>query len=66
MSKLNNSTSLCMTVMELADELQVSRPTAYALTHREGFPVLKVGRRTLILREALTRWLEEHSGNVII
>ena len=56
-----NTDALCVTVDDLCDLLQVSRPTAYSLVHRDGFPVIRVGRRFLIPRAGLERWLEEQT-----
>ena len=56
-----NTDALCVTVDDLCDLLQVSRPTAYSLVHRDGFPVIRVGRRLLIPRAGLERWLEEQT-----
>jgi excisionase family DNA binding protein len=56
-----NTDALCVTVDDLCDLLRVSRPTAYSLVHRDGFPVIRVGRRFLIPRAGLERWLEEQT-----
>jgi excisionase family DNA binding protein len=53
--------ALCVTVDDLCDLLQVSRPTAYSLVHKDGFPVIRVGRRYLIPKVGLERWLEEQT-----
>ena len=58
----NADRDLCYNVADLCDLLRVSRPTAYSLVHREGFPVVRVGRRFLIPRVGLERWLEEQAG----
>lgn len=44
-------------VRDLQAILGISKANAYALTHREGFPVLRVGRRLLIPKAALDEWL---------
>jgi len=56
--------ALCVTVDDLCDLLQVSRPTAYSLVHKEGFPVIRLGRRLLIPRAGLERWLNEQTETV--
>ena len=54
---------LVLNVAELAAELGISKPTAYELIKREGFPAVKVSeRRTIIPVEALKLWLVENSG----
>lgn len=53
---------LTLTVAETAELIGISLPIAYELTHRQGFPVVHVGRRLLIPREALSRWLEAQAA----
>lgn len=50
-----------ITVRELAHVWNLSMPTAYALTEREGFPVVRVGRKKLIPVAELEKWLAEES-----
>lgn len=52
------SEKLVLSVEEMSQTLGISRHVAYQLTRSEGFPVIKVGRRTLISKEALRKWLE--------
>lgn len=49
--------SLTMSVEEAARELGICTKNAYALTHREDFPTIKIGRRTRISREGLREWV---------
>lgn len=56
-----NPDALCVTVDDLCDLLRVSRPTAYSLVHQTGFPVIRVGRRLLIPKVGLERWLNEQT-----
>lgn len=53
---------LALSITETAAVLGVSRPTVYALIHREDFPALRVGRRTLIPVKGLERWIEAQSA----
>ena len=55
---------LTVTVDELAKIVGVSRPTAYELIHKEGFPTVRIGRRIVIPLDSLKRWLEEQAGAV--
>ena len=44
--------------------LNISRAGAYALFHREGFPCIRIGKRMLVEREALLRWMDSQvAGN---
>lgn len=41
--------------------LGVSRVVAYELTHRRGFPVVRIGRCIRVPRDAFLRWLEQQA-----
>lgn len=45
---------------ELCHVMAISRASAYALTHRQDFPVLLIGRRRLIRKDLFIRWLDEN------
>ena len=53
---------LVSSVTEAAAALGISRRSMYNLIHQEGFPVLKLGGRTLISRELLANWVREQAG----
>ena len=53
---------LVFSVREMADKLGVSMPTAYALTERQGFPVVKVGNKKIIPIKDLEAWLSKEAG----
>ena len=48
---------MTLSVQEAADELGVSAPIAYDLTHRADFPAFKIGNRTRVSREGLREWV---------
>ena len=50
---------MVMTVEEMGNELGVSRATAYELTQRPDFPSFSVGRRVLVSRDGLFKWIEK-------
>lgn len=52
-------TKLTMSVEEMGAELGISRPLAYELAKREGFPAIRIGRRIRISRDGLQRWVLE-------
>lgn len=52
---------IAVTVRDLADMLQISMPTAYAMTEREGFPVVRIGRKKIIPLVDLEKWLSEEA-----
>ena len=49
-----------ITVKEFAEQLNISLPTAYALTNEPGFPLLKIGRKKLVIASGLNKWIAEH------
>lgn len=53
---------LTLTPAEAAALLGVSLPTFYQLCRREGFPSIRVGRKILISKTGLQRWLEQQTG----
>ncbi len=53
---------LTMTVEEMAKVLGISRPVAYNLANITGFPAIRVGRRILISKAGLERWVSEQEG----
>lgn len=52
-----------LTVPEAAQILRIDKVTVYELAKSNGFPALRIGRRVLIPREALMRWIEAESMN---
>ena len=48
-----------MTVDEMAEELHISRPNAYELVKQPGFPAFRVGKRLIVNRAALQRWMDD-------
>jgi len=51
-----------MTVDEVGLAMGISRPKAYELTEREGFPCIRVGRRKVIPVDGFRRWLEAQTA----
>jgi excisionase family DNA binding protein len=50
---------LTISVLEMAQLLGISRMTAYVAVRNGTIPSLRIGRRVLISRAALDRWLAE-------
>ena len=46
---------------QLASVLNISLTNAYCLLRSEHFPTLRIGRRLLVSRDNLLRWMDEHS-----
>lgn len=56
---------LAINVPELAKMLGVSRPVAYELTKREGFPAIRIGERRIIIPvDKLNEWLAREAEKV--
>ena len=48
----------------VAKVLGVSPSSGYELLHEDGFPVLRVGNRMVVPKDAFIRWVESHTGGV--
>lgn len=47
------------TVPEVAALLGINLPKAYELARQEGFPAIRIGRRIIVPKAGLERWLEQ-------
>lgn len=56
---------LTLTVEEAGERLGISRPTAYELTKRPDFPVLRIGRRIVIPIDGLDEWVKANTGQKV-
>lgn len=56
-----SNTKMLMSVKETAEALGLSRPMVYNLIHRNDFPSLKIGSRTLVNVKKLQEWLDNQS-----
>lgn len=62
---MTGTEKLALSVQETAELLGISVPLVYQLVAREDFPSLKIGRRTVVNKRLLQRWLDEQSGEVV-
>ena len=46
----------------IAQTLGISRAGAYELMHSKGFPTLRIGKRMMVNKEQLIKWIEMKSG----
>ena len=53
---------LCITMEEARRRADVGRNTIYDWSRRADFPLLKVGRKKLVVVSAFERWLEAQAG----
>lgn len=54
---------MTLTVKELAEELNISRNTAYQLADQKDFPSFRIGRQLLINRAMLQEWLNQNASS---
>ena len=54
---------MLISVTEAAEMLGLSKTTVYTLIHRDDFPVVRLGGRTLINVEKLQQWVDNQTGN---
>lgn len=56
---------MTLSVDELAQELGISKPLAYDLIKRDGFPSVRVSERRIVIPvDALRSWLNANAGAV--
>lgn len=53
-----------MSVKEMGAYLGISTGKAYELVKTEGFPIVRVGRKVLISKSGLIRWIEKGGQNL--
>lgn len=56
------SEKLAYSIAEVAELLNVSKPTAYALTKQKGFPLLQIGKRKLVPAQGLKEWIGKNTS----
>ena len=53
-----------MDARQLAQLLQISRAGAYNLLNSEDFPTLRIGKRKLVMKDDLIRWLKSRTHHI--
>ena len=56
--------SMVYTIKELAKVLKISKSNAYQLARTPGFPKIKIGKRILVPKEELKKWLISQCNEV--
>lgn len=54
---------LMLSVLEVADVLGISRAGAYDLVKSKGFPAINIGRRIVVPKDALLKWIQAQVEN---
>lgn len=57
-------TALLLNVKQLADLLGVSDSSVYELIQEDDFPSLRIGKRIVIPKEELRKWISAHTKGV--
>ena len=52
-----------ITVREFASEYSIGTNKAYEMVHSKDFPMVKLGRKILIIKDRVEEWLENNIGN---
>ena len=47
---------------EVASVLGISRAGAYTLMHSKGFPTIKIGKRMVVPKDKLIKWMEAQTA----
>ena len=55
----SSSGTITMSVEEMGRELGISRTTAYEIVQQPDFPAFTIGRRVLVSRDGLMKWIEK-------
>ena len=50
-----------LNAQQVADVLGVARNSAYTLMHSEGFPTIHIGKRLLVPKDKLLRWMDKQT-----
>ncbi|MDD6239456.1 MAG: helix-turn-helix domain-containing protein [Oscillospiraceae bacterium] len=51
-----------LNAVQLSEALGISKAAAYQLLHQASFPTLRIGRRLLVPRDKLIRWIDQNTG----
>ena len=60
-----NELPFTLSVEEMASFLGISRVGAYNLSHSNGFPSMRIGKRILIPRDHFFAWLDKRQKEAI-
>ncbi len=50
-----------LNAQQVADVLGIARNSAYTLMHSEGFPTIHIGKRLLVPKDKLLRWMDKQT-----
>ena len=55
---------LFLNAVTVAKVLGIAPSRSYELMHERAFPALRIGNRIVVPKEAVIRWVEQHTGEV--
>lgn len=50
-----------LNAQQVADVLGIARNSAYTLMHSEEFPTIHIGKRLLVPKDKLLRWMDKQT-----
>lgn len=53
---------IALSVPEMAEALGIGKSKAYELVNMAGFPAVRVGKKIIVSKDGLKRWLEQSGG----
>ena len=53
---------LSLSAEDVAKTLNISRANAYVLLNSKGFPVIRIGKRMLVMKDKLLEWIEQQTA----
>lgn len=59
---MKNKSLKLMTVKEFCEEYGIGYNKGYQIVHSEGFPMIKCGRKIVIIRAKIDEWFENQIG----
>lgn len=59
---MNVKQNKSMSVREFCIEYGIGHNKAYEIVHADGFPMIKCGRKIIIIRSKVDEWLENQIG----
>lgn len=59
---MENKNSKLITVKEFCNEYGIGYNKGYQIVHSEGFPMIKCGRKIVIIRSKIEEWLCSQIG----
>ena len=61
---MKNKNLKLMTVKEFCEEYGIGYNKGYQIVHSEGFPMIKCGRKIVIIRSKIDEWFDNQIGKV--